>query len=285
MNFYTTTQPSLNAQQMSHESPLTNKINRYHATSPRVDVNLGEFVAPTTSLMTLPSTRSHDERRPVWVDFHIHSAPAATTFYTSELNEVLKRLDTKLGDGPDGKNTLRLGEIPGSAPDAGTYLTVSRQDWACAIEMSLLLLELNGPSKKVQTVATYDGEVDSPSIMLESYEALLRYLAEKLYFNFLGDVDLDSEVRRIARRDYICRPPWVEPGFWMLMEKFASDRTVETVYRASAVPVQDLARARALMEQVLARETPRERELMAQDAARDNWFPGFQQFPRPGSPD
>lgn len=241
-------------------------------------MNPGEFVAPTTSLMTFPSTRSHDERRPVWIDFHIHSAPAATNLYTSELNEVLKRLDTKLGNGPDGKNTLRLGEIPGSAPDAGMHLTVSRQDWACAIEMSLLLLELNGPSKRVQTVATYDGEVDSPSIMLESYEALLRYLAEKLYFNFLGDVDIDSEVRRIARRDYICRPPWVEPGFSVLMQKFALDRDVETCYRAAASDVQDLARERALMAQVLDRE----RALMV---ARDDWFPGFQQFPRPESPD
>lgn len=261
---------------MSHESSLTYKINRYHATSPRVDVKPGEFVAPTTSLMSFPSTRSHDERRPVWIDFHIHSAPAATNFYTSELNEVLKRLGTKLGDGPDGKNTLRLDEIPGSAPDVGTYLTVSRQDWACAIEMSLLLLELNGPSKKVQTVATYCGR--SPSIMLESYEALLRYLAEKLYFNFLGDVDIDTEVRRIAHRDYICRPPCVEPGFSVLMHKFALDRDVETCYRAAASDVQDLARERALMAQVLDRE----RALMA---ARDDWFPGFQQFPRPGSPD
>lgn len=283
MNFYTTTQPSLNAQQMSHESSLTDKINRYHATSPRVDVNPGEFVAPTTSLMTFPSTRSHDERRPVWMDFHIHSVPPPppdAILYACELNEVLKRLDTKLGDGPEGKNTLRLGEIPGSAPDVGTYLTVSRQDWACAIEMSLLLLELKGPSHKVQLVATHCGEVDSPSIMLESYEALLRYLAEKLYFTFLGDVDMDTEVRRIAYRDYIGRP-YVTPGFLNLMQKVVSDRAVETVYREMAPEVQTLARERAFMAQVLYWE----RALMAQDVARHYWCPGFQQFPLPESPD
>lgn len=240
---------------MSHEFSLTDNINRYHPTSPRVDVRPGEFVAPMTSLMTFPSTRRHDGRRPVWFDYYIHSPhppSAASTSHESEVSKMLERLDTKLGDGPDGKNTLHLGEIPGSAPDVGVYLTVFRQDWACAIEMSLLLLELNGPSAIVQAVATRCGDVRPPSAMLESYQDLLRYLAEKLYFSFLGEFDINTEVGRIASRDHIGRPE-NRPGFLILMQKFVWDRYLETIAQ--------------------------ERALMAQDEDRDGSIPGVQQFP------
>lgn len=238
--------------------------NRHHITPQPPSPQPNHFNPPPTSLLTLPSRQTPpDPKRPIWVDFYIHSSnphpqPAGPddnqTKFTSELNTRLRTLDVTLSDGPGRRNTLGLVEIPAVAlqvsspsPGDGGALRlipppISRRDWACAVEMYLLATTLNGlasgdPSLNLMMheAVTQLGRLRDPSLLRESFGELLLYLGEGNLCLAYADEAVaarmeDSTATTVGddadddgHETDVSRPTDVDPGFMALMMAFLEE--------------------------------------------------------------
>lgn len=179
------------------------------------------YVPPPTSLMTNPSTRS-DDRRPLWVEFQIHSPSSSLTdtSLTSEVNQQLQRLDSMLGNGPDGHNTLHLTEVPASTPSLTATLAIDKRDFVCVAELSILVSTLNTPFGLVENIVTRFGTVgnDEHPVLRRNYAGLLGSLSRDLFFSWVREGDMETVVRKSMGDE----DPGLlmRPGFTMLMQRY-----------------------------------------------------------------
>lgn len=188
------------------------------------------YSPPPTSLMTNPSTRS-DDRRPLWVEFQIHSpssSSATDTSLTTEVNQQLRRLDSMLSNGPEGHNTLHLAEVPASTcPHLTGALAIDKRDFVCVAELSILVSTLNTPSNLVANIVTRFGTVgeDDRAVLRGNYTDLLCYLSRDLFFAWVREGDMEAVVRKSMGDE---EPGLVmRPGFTMLLQRYVLELAAE----------------------------------------------------------
>ncbi|KAI7780384.1 hypothetical protein LA080_016108 [Diaporthe eres] len=222
------------AQLKSEEGALTffwpiGKYMSIYMTPFAVDLPRGIYVPPPTSLMTNLSTRG-DDRRPLWVEFHIHnpSTSPRDLSLTTEVNQQLRRLDSRLSNGQDGHNTLGITEVPAQTPNLTDTLAIDKKDFICVAELSILVLTLNSPSDLVENIVTRYGTVgghDERFVLRRNYADLLSSLSRDLFFAWVCEEDIESVLRKsIGDKE----PGLVmRPGFTMVMQRYMLELAVD----------------------------------------------------------
>lgn len=173
------------------------------------------YVPPPTSLMTNAAARP-TETRPIWVDFYVHSASGTTAAsLAGDISQQLRRLDTRLNDGPYGRNTLRLDEVPASRLSLTRDLAMTNKTWVCILEAGLLAATINKPWRPLLDLVTrFWGVRDRPSAVA-NYADLLGALSRDLYFAYARAGAMAGRTSQYADPDLMD-----DPGFLMLVRGY-----------------------------------------------------------------